>query len=76
MRNTVAPVQSFGEFIKTKRLQLNLAQWEVGAMAGLSQGYVCKVENGEREPTLTVALKLCDALNLDINDFAKHYIHK
>ena len=74
MREAVAPVQSFGEFIKLRRLQLNLTQHEVAARAGTTQGYICKVENGEREPTVTLALKICDALDLDINDFASDYI--
>ena len=74
MREAVAPVQSFGEFIKLRRLQLNLTQHEVAARAGTTQGYICKVENGEREPTVTLALKICDALDLDINDFASEYI--
>lgn len=74
MRETVAPVQAFGEFIKYKRLQLNLTQYDVAVRAGTTQGYICKVENGEREPTVTLALKLCDVLNLDINDFAKRFM--
>ena len=74
MRETIAPVQSFGEFIKFRRLQLNLTQYEVAAKAGTSQGYICKVENGEREPTVTLALKICDVLGLDINDFASTYL--
>lgn len=74
MREAVAPVQSFGEFIKLRRLQLNLTQHEVAARAGTTQGYICKVENGEREPTVTLALKICDALDLNINDFASDYI--
>jgi transcriptional regulator with XRE-family HTH domain len=74
MRETVAPVQSFGEFIKARRLQLNLTQYEVAAKAGTTQGFVSKVEAGEREPTVTLALKICDVLGLDINDFASSYI--
>jgi len=74
MRETIAPVQSFGEFVKSGRLRLGLTQHEVAALAGTTQGYVCKVENGEREPTVTLALKLCEVLNLDINDFASRYI--
>lgn len=74
MRNTVAPVQSFGDFIKSQRERLNLTQYEVASRAGTTQGYISKVEKGMKEPTITLALKICDALKLNINDFAKDYI--
>ena len=74
MKETVAPVQSFGEFIRLRRLQLNLTQHEVADRAGTTQGYLCKVENGVREPTITLALKVCEVLRLDINDFAAKYL--
>lgn len=74
MREVSAPVQSFGEFIKTRRLQLNLTQYEVAANAGTTQGYLSKVEKGLKEPTITLALKICDTLKLNINDFASNYL--
>lgn len=74
MKETVAPVQSFGEFVQSGRLRLNLTQEEVASKAGVNQGYLSRVESGEREPTVSIALKLCDVLNLDINDFASKYI--
>lgn len=74
MKETVAPVQAFGEFIKDKRLQLNMTQYEVASKAGTTQGYLSKVEKGTKEPTITLALKLCDVLSLNINDFASDFI--
>ena len=69
MREKNAPIQSFGEFIRARRVSLCLTQHEVAVLAKTTQGYVCKIENGSREPTLNVALQICDALGLDINDF-------
>ena len=74
MRETAAPVQSFGEFIRLRRLQLNLTQFDVADRAGTTQGYISKVEKGLKEPTITLALKICEVLNLDINDFAIDYL--
>lgn len=74
MNEIVAPVQAFGEFIKIKRLQLNLTQFEVASRAGTTQGYLSKVEKGTKEPTITLALKLCDVLGLNINDFASDFL--
>lgn len=71
MRETKAPVQSFGEFIKAKRLAANLSQGEVAMMANVSQGHICKIENGQKDPTLNVALRICDALGADINEFVQ-----
>lgn len=76
MREIIAPVQinrSFGEFIRTRRMELNLTQYEVAARAGTTQGYLCKVEKGLREPTITLALSICESLGLDINEFARNY---
>ena len=74
MRETIVPERSFGEFIRSRRMTLNLTQYEVASRAGTTQGYLCKVENGMREPTITLALKLCDVLGLNINDFANDYL--
>lgn len=74
MRETIAPVRSFGEFVKSGRLRLNLTQGDVAERIGVNQGYISRVESGEREPTVTIALKLCEVLNLDINEFASKYV--
>jgi transcriptional regulator with XRE-family HTH domain len=76
MKEITAPVQitySFGNFIRTKRIELNLTQQEVADRSGTTQGYLSKIEKGLKEPTLSVALALCDVLKLDINEFAKMY---
>lgn len=74
MRETIAPVQSFGEFIRSGRNCLGLTQLEVAILVGVNQGYISRVEKGECEPTITLALKLCSVLKLDINKFASKYI--
>lgn len=62
---------TFGEFVRNARLSQNLSQKEVATKAKLEQAYVSKIEIGAREPSLSIALRLCDALSLDINDFVK-----
>ena len=76
MRTTDSPVLglTFGDFIKNARLSKNLTQQEVAVAAQVEQGYLSKVERGAREPSLSIALRLCDALDLDINEYAKHAI--
>lgn len=62
-------IVAFGEFVREGRDKKNLYQTEVAEMLGISQGYYCRIERGEREVPLTLALNLCSALGLDINDF-------
>ena len=76
MKTTDSPVLglTFGDFVRTARLAKNLTQQEVATAAKVEQAYLSKVERGLREPSLSIALRLCDVLNLDINDFARNYI--
>ena len=69
MRETKAPIQTFGEFIQSKREAKNMSQSEVALRANTKQGTISKIENGVREPTLGLALRICDALGVDINEF-------
>lgn len=62
-------VLTFGEFIKNAREAKGLLQREVAVRANVEQAYISKVERGEREPSLTNAIKICQALHIDINDF-------
>lgn len=74
MKEILAPVRNkraSGEFVRTKRESMNLSQSELATMAGTTQSYVSKVEIGSREPTLNIALNLCDALHADINEFVQ-----
>ena len=62
----------FGKFIQSKRETKNMSQKEVAQRANTKQGTISKIENGVREPTLGLALRICDALGADINE----YLHK
>lgn len=70
-RETPALSLSFGQFILEARMARNMTQSEVARIAHLSQAYLSKVELEKREPTLSVALAICSALDIDINDFVK-----
>lgn len=76
MRTTDSPVLglTFGDFVKTARLAKHMTQHEVATLAKIDQAYLSKIELGRREPTLSVALRICDALGLEINDYAKTVI--
>lgn len=76
MNNLDVPIRdfTFGDFIKSARIGKGLRQRDVAERAGVEQAYLSKVERDEREPSLSIALRICDVLGLDINDFAKRHI--
>jgi transcriptional regulator with XRE-family HTH domain len=64
----------FGEFIKKGREKKDMYQSEVAELAGITQAYYSMIERGLREPDLTVAMKICQVLRLDLSDFISPYM--
>lgn len=52
----------FGEEIRQLRKKRGISQEELGFQAGLHRTYVSQIERGLKSPTLTVILKLTQAL--------------
>ena len=66
-------IVAFGEFVRNGRDRKGLFQLETAQMLGISQGYYCRIERGEREVPLTLALNICSVLDLNINDFIAQF---
>lgn len=66
-------IVAFGEFVRSGRDRKGLFQLETAQMLGISQGYYCRIERGEREVPLTLALNICSVLDLNINDFIAQF---
>lgn len=64
----------FGEFIRSKREKLDLYQQDVASQIGISQVYYSQIENGRRNVDLVLALKICQALKLDLSEYIKNYL--
>ena len=64
----------FGKFIKQGREKRDMFQSEVAMEVGISQAYYSYLERGEREIDFVLALKICQVLHLDLNDFIKNYV--
>lgn len=66
----------FGKFIKEGREKRDMFQSEVATLVGITQPYYSMIENGakERNVDLVLALKICQVLKLDINQFIKQYM--
>lgn len=61
----------FGEFIREARTNRSepLYQAELAERVGITQTYLSCIERGKRNIDLALALKLCDALDVDMQKF-------
>ena len=56
--------------IKEKRERLGISQKELAEKAGISQSFLCDIEQGRSKPSIDTAVKLADALGIsDIKFF-------
>ncbi len=53
----------FGEAVEQSRKDTGLSAEELGALAGLGQGTIIRVERGEQSPTLDTVLAIAHALS-------------
>ncbi len=56
----------FGDRVRTRRLELNMTQEELGKAIGVSKVAISGYENGNRTPKLDIIAKLASVLNLEI----------
>lgn len=64
----------FGELIKTKRKQKKLTQEELSELAGITDVYLRDLERGSYTATWVICLRICTALDIDLQDIQKKYI--
>lgn len=55
-----------GLTIKKLRKEKGLTQKELSEMTGLSQGYLCHIENNQREQSIKVLTKIANSLDLPL----------
>lgn len=51
--------------LRKEREKARLSQFELAMKAGVSQTMINYIENGDRTPTLTTLLKICNALEIN-----------
>lgn len=64
----------FGNFIREAREQKGMIQAEVAQKLGVSRSYYTMIEAGSREIYFSLALRICEILKLNMNDFAKRML--
>lgn len=62
--------QTLGHRIRAAREALGESQVRLAASAGISQGYLSQLETDEREPTLSIAVRLARALGITLDELA------
>ena len=56
--------------IKEKRERLGISQKELAEKVGISQSFLCDIEQGRSKPSIDTAIKIAQALNVaDIKFF-------
>lgn len=65
----------FGSFIRQGREKLSLYQSDVAHSLGISQPYYSAIERGERNVDLVLALKICDLLKLNLNNYVSLFLN-
>jgi len=51
------------------RKQLNLSQYKLAKLSGLSQAGLSEIESGKKQPTVETVNKICTALGLTLAEF-------
>ena len=63
--------QRFGQHLREIRLARGLTQKEVADRSGILIPYLSSLENGARLPTLTIVIRLADALECAVSELTK-----
>ncbi len=58
-----------GNKLKQARLSNNLSQVELAEKINLSEKHISNIERGQNFPSLDTFFKMCEVLNLSLNDF-------
>ena len=64
---------NIGEKIYNLRKKKNLSQEDLAKLSGVSSSHIGYIENGEREPTISVLCKLAKALKVSILDLFEYH---
>lgn len=66
-------VKDFGNYIKERRIELNLSQAEVAKRLNISQVAYGRYELGTRDAGIRLILEIASALDFDPADFFNRY---
>ncbi len=67
----MAPVERLAMRLKVLREQRGLSQEQLAARAGVSRGYLARLETARHDPTLNTLEKLAKALKIKVAELLK-----
>ena len=67
----MTPITRTAVRIRARRQKLGLSQAELAKRAGLSRGYLIRVEAAQQDPTLGTLEKLAKALKVKVADLVR-----
>lgn len=62
----MAPIEKIAMRIKALRDKRHMSQEELAERAGISRGYLARLETGRHDPTITTLEKLAKALRVKV----------
>lgn len=68
--------KAFGTVLATQRRTRHLSQEDLAFEADLTRAYVSLLERGLRSPTLDSMIRLCHALDMDLDVLAKSIVRE
>lgn len=71
-KNLISP-HHFGCVLADTRRKLGVTQRQLSIRTGLSERYISMLENGDREPRLSMVLRLSNALGIRAQDLVAEY---
>jgi XRE family transcriptional regulator, regulator of sulfur utilization len=68
-----AVAKAFGQAVRELRVKVGFAQDEFALLANVDRSYYGKLERGERQPSLTLMLRIASGLGLSGTDLMAHF---
>jgi len=67
--------EKFGQVVKSVREKRGTSQEKLAELAGVDRTYVSMIERGKRHPTLEVAKRIADALEVKLSALIRRAEH-
>ena len=65
--NKAEIIKQVAETIRVERFRKRLSQEKLAEMAGISTKYLNSIENEKVNPSITIVVQLCKALDIELN---------